>query len=98
MILGFIVAHIAMVAIMFGYAVPRYYDVLIPIDRRNEGSEPTIAMQTKGELAGRPVEEIANAERGVGAEDEISHSSHEKKTETAKLASKSSPKWWKTPM
>jgi len=66
MITGFIIAHIIMVAIILGYAIPRYYDVLIPVDRRGEGDEPTIVMQTKGELAGRPIGDLVNAERGDG--------------------------------
>ncbi|KAF2678015.1 SNF-domain-containing protein [Lentithecium fluviatile CBS 122367] len=65
MIAGFIIAHITMLAIIVGYAVPRYYDTLIPIDRRGEGTEPTVAMHTKGELAGRPIGELVIAERGV---------------------------------
>lgn len=55
-----------MAAIILGYAIPRYYDLLIPVDRRGEGDEPTIAMQTKGELAGRPIADLVNAERGDG--------------------------------
>ena len=64
MIAGFILAHITMVAIILGYALPKYYDALIPVERRGEGTEPTVAMQTKGELAGQPISNVVGAERG----------------------------------
>ncbi|KAF1968292.1 Sodium:neurotransmitter symporter [Bimuria novae-zelandiae CBS 107.79] len=63
MITGFILSHLGMLAIIMGYAIPRYYDALIPVERREEGTEPTIAMDTKGEFAGRPV--AGMAERGA---------------------------------
>lgn len=62
MITGFIIAHLTMLAIIVGYAMPRYYDALIPVERRSEGTDPTVAMETKHELGGKPVE--AMAERG----------------------------------
>ncbi|KAF2449826.1 SNF-domain-containing protein [Karstenula rhodostoma CBS 690.94] len=62
MITGFIIAHLTMLAIIFGYAIPRYYNALIPVERRGEGTEPTMAMETKGELGGRPIANMA--ERG----------------------------------
>ena len=51
-----------MLAIMLGYAMPRYYDAMIPLERRGEGTEPTMATETKGELGGRPIANMA--ERG----------------------------------
>ncbi|KAF1953594.1 SNF-domain-containing protein [Byssothecium circinans] len=66
MITGFILAHVTILAIILGYAIPKYYDALIPPERRGEGTEPTIAMQTKGEFAGRSAAEVMEAERGVG--------------------------------
>ena len=51
-----------MLAIILGYAIPRYYDAMIPIERRDEGTEMTTAMVTKGELGGRPISNMA--ERG----------------------------------
>lgn len=57
-----IIAHLTMLAIILGYAIPRYYDALIPVERRGEGSEPTMAMETKGELGGRSIANMA--ERG----------------------------------
>lgn len=62
MITGFILAHLTMLAIILGYAIPRYYDAMIPIERRDEGTETTTAMVTKGELGGRPIANMA--ERG----------------------------------
>jgi solute carrier family 6 GABA transporter-like protein 1 len=59
MITGFILAHLTMLAIILGYAIPRYYDAMIPIERRDEGTEVTTAMVTKGELGGRPVANMA---------------------------------------
>lgn len=66
MITGFILAHLTMLAVVVGYAMPRYYDALVPADRRGEGTEPTVAMQTRGEVAGRPIGHLVDAERGVG--------------------------------
>lgn len=54
-----------MVAIILGFAIPKYYDVFIPPQRRGEGTEPTLAMDTKGELAGQPTEETVKAEAGA---------------------------------
>lgn len=69
MITGFIIAHITMLAVIMGYAIPKYYDKLIPVNRRMEGTEPTVAMATKGELAGRPVGDSVGAEAGEGSDD-----------------------------
>ena len=66
MISGFILSILTIVVVMVGFVMPRYYDAFIPLHRRDEGTEPTTAMQTKGELAGMPVAEIANAEGGHG--------------------------------
>ncbi|KAF2644803.1 SNF-domain-containing protein [Massarina eburnea CBS 473.64] len=71
MIAGFILAHITMLAIILGYAIPKYYDALVPVERRGEGTEPTIAMQTKGEMLGRPVAEVIGAERGENSSNEV---------------------------
>ena len=62
MITGFIIAHLTMLAIILGYAIPRYYDALIPMERRGEGTEPTTATISKCELGGRPIANMA--ERG----------------------------------
>ncbi|KAJ4304517.1 hypothetical protein N0V90_000043 [Kalmusia sp. IMI 367209] len=80
MITGFIIAHITMLAIIVGYAIPRYYDKLIPLERRVEGTEPTTAMMTKGELAGRSIADMVGAERGEGAKD------YESEEDRAKVA------------
>jgi solute carrier family 6 GABA transporter-like protein 1 len=64
MIAGFILSIITIVVVLLGLVMPRYYDAFIPVHRRSEGTEPTIPTQTKGELAGRPIAEVASAEQG----------------------------------
>ncbi len=63
-ITGFILANLTMVVIILGFTVPRYYDAFIPYERRSEGTEPTVAMETKGEIAGAPVSDLVRAEGG----------------------------------
>jgi solute carrier family 6 GABA transporter-like protein 1 len=77
MIAGFILSILTMVVIMVGFVMPRYYDAFIPIHRREEGTEPTVAMETKGELAGKPIGEMVNAERGHGGIVRDSSSDHD---------------------
>lgn len=67
MIAGFILSILTVTVILVGFVMPRYYDAFIPIHRREEGTEPTTAQDTKGELAGMPVSQIANAEGGQAA-------------------------------
>ncbi|PGH16193.1 hypothetical protein AJ79_01960 [Helicocarpus griseus UAMH5409] len=43
MISGFILAHLGMFVILLGLIMPRYYDVFIPLHRRSEGTEETVA-------------------------------------------------------
>ena len=64
MIAGFILSILTVLVVLVGFVMPRYYDAFIPIERRDEGTEPTTAMDTKGEVAGLPVSEVANAEGG----------------------------------
>jgi solute carrier family 6 GABA transporter-like protein 1 len=66
MIAGFILSILTVTVVLVGFVMPRYYDAFIPMERRYEGTEPTIAMDTKGEVAGLPVSEIGNAEGGHG--------------------------------
>ena len=63
-ITGFIIANLAMVVIIVGFTVPRYYNAFIPYERRGEGTEPTVAMETKGEIAGAPANDFVRAEGG----------------------------------
>lgn len=67
MIAGFILSIITVIVILLGLVMPRYYDAFIPVARRFEGTEPTVTMQTKGELAGRPIAEMFIAEHGDSA-------------------------------
>lgn len=43
MVAGFILSHLGMLLILFGFAMPRYYDIFVPPRRRAEGTEKTIA-------------------------------------------------------
>ncbi|KAK8111721.1 SNF-domain-containing protein [Apiospora kogelbergensis] len=55
MITGFTLAHIGMVLILMGCIAPRYYDKLIPAQRRAEGMEPTVPCEPKGEVAAHAI-------------------------------------------
>lgn len=57
MILGFIVAHIGIALIIFGFIMPRWYDILIPPPRRAEGTEGTVACEPKGEVVARAIQD-----------------------------------------
>jgi solute carrier family 6 GABA transporter-like protein 1 len=57
-ITGFILANLTMVVIILGFTIPRYYE------RRGEGTEPTYAMETKGEVAGASVSDVVRTEDG----------------------------------
>ena len=72
MIAGFILAHITMLVVILGFTIPRYYDAFIPMGRRMEGTETTVAMETKGEIGRRSVQD-AEAEhgKGVGSDGEV---------------------------
>jgi len=39
-IFGFILAHIVILAVLFGLVVPRYLDVFVPPERRLDGQKP----------------------------------------------------------
>lgn len=64
MITGFILANITMVVVIIGFTIPRYYDAFIPYERRGEGTEPTVAMETKSEIAGVRITDLVKAEGG----------------------------------
>jgi solute carrier family 6 (neurotransmitter transporter, GABA) member 1 len=57
MILGFIVANIGMVIILAGFIMPRYYGLLVPPHRRDEGAEVTIPNEPKGQVVARAMED-----------------------------------------
>ncbi|EMD66907.1 hypothetical protein COCSADRAFT_135357 [Bipolaris sorokiniana ND90Pr] len=67
MISGFILSILTIIVILLGLVMPRYYDAFIPVYRRSEGTEPTMAMQNKGELGGKPATETIAAEHGHGS-------------------------------
>lgn len=47
MITGFILSILCIAMMIGGFIAPRYYDVFIPATRREEGTEATIANETK---------------------------------------------------
>ena len=63
-ITGFILANLTMIVIILGFTIPRYYDAFIPYERRGEGTEPTVATETKGDIAGALVSDFVKAEGG----------------------------------
>jgi solute carrier family 6 GABA transporter-like protein 1 len=79
MIAGFIISILTVVVILVGFVMPRYYDAFIPLHRREEGTEPTTALETKGEVTGMPVSEMSNAESGQGRLGRSSESEQEAK-------------------
>lgn len=74
MISGFILAHIGMVIIIAGYIFPRYYDSLIPPERRGEGTEPTVPGELKG-IEGTAMEGGLRAAQGSDVENPLSEQS-----------------------
>ncbi|RYP70851.1 hypothetical protein DL771_005226 [Monosporascus sp. 5C6A] len=48
MVAGFILAHVCLLLMTVGFVMPRYYDAFIPVHRRAEGTEETVANETKG--------------------------------------------------
>ncbi|CAO2656874.1 Nn.00g056770.m01.CDS01 [Neocucurbitaria sp. VM-36] len=73
MIAGFILSILTIIVILLGFVMPRYYDAFIPIERRSEGTEATVAMETKNELAGRPAADMIYAEGGFVREGSSDH-------------------------
>lgn len=51
-IIGFTVAHFALIIVTLGLIVPRWYNFLIPHHRHEDGNQPTVANVTAGELDG----------------------------------------------
>ena len=47
MILGFIVSILVLTVMVVGLIMPRYFDVLIPAIRRDEGTDETVVNQDK---------------------------------------------------
>lgn len=80
MIAGFILSILTVVVILVGFVMPRYYDAFIPLHRREDGTETTTALQTKGEVAGMSVSELGgNAESAQGGLARSSESEQEVK-------------------
>jgi solute carrier family 6 GABA transporter-like protein 1 len=54
MITGFILSILGMVGVLGGFVMPRYYDALIPVERRGEGMQKTVI--------DRPIEQVDGVE------------------------------------
>lgn len=62
-IFGFILAHIVMLAVLFGFCLPRYLDVFVPPERREDGVKNYGANVTEGLIEAEATRE---AEEGSG--------------------------------
>ncbi|OJD38126.1 sodium:neurotransmitter symporter family protein [Diplodia corticola] len=51
MIAGFILSHLCLLMIVFGFIMPRYYECFVPPHRRSEGAEVTVVNLTEGKDA-----------------------------------------------
>lgn len=51
MITGFILGILCLATILLGFVVPRYYDVFVPPERRDEGTEETVPCEVKTSAA-----------------------------------------------
>ncbi|KAI5198111.1 hypothetical protein AUEXF2481DRAFT_70806 [Aureobasidium subglaciale EXF-2481] len=60
MITGFILSVLGMVAVLLGFVMPRYYDALVPMDRRDEGTEETVLNEPM-----RQIDAIAAADSDI---------------------------------
>ena len=58
-------AIIGLIMIVLGFVLPRYYDVFVPPQRRNEGLEPTVANEPKGLIVERAVEDAEARDRSL---------------------------------
>jgi solute carrier family 6 GABA transporter-like protein 1 len=61
---GFILSIITIIVVLLGLVMRSYCDAFIPVERPFEGTEPTVACETKGELAGKPIAEMNSSEHG----------------------------------
>ena len=67
MIAGFILAHICLLAILLGFVMPRYYEVFVPAERREDGAVETFVNELKGDgddSPGPEVTEVSTLEDG----------------------------------
>lgn len=66
MIAGFILSMLSVSAMLFGFAMPRYYDMFIPVHRQGEGREVTEANVDKEETT----VDFGNGSQGEKKDDE----------------------------
>ncbi|KAI5236653.1 SNF-domain-containing protein [Aureobasidium subglaciale] len=50
MITGFILSILGMVGVLVGFVMPRYYNALIPMERRGEGKQKTVLDEPTGQI------------------------------------------------
>ncbi|KAI5263170.1 SNF-domain-containing protein [Aureobasidium subglaciale] len=50
MITGFILSILGMVGVLLGFVMPRYYNALIPMERRGEGKQETVLDEPTGQI------------------------------------------------
>lgn len=62
MIAGFILAHLGLLLILLGFVIPRYYDVFIPVERRDEELKKTQANQPPEEMPEETITRDVNKE------------------------------------
>ncbi|KAF1807897.1 SNF-domain-containing protein [Eremomyces bilateralis CBS 781.70] len=84
MVAGFILAHLGLVLIILGFVMPRYYDIFVPVHRRDKGTEPTIANETKGIEGSEVTTDIHNNGLDGGEAGFAFSSSREQEKATAK--------------
>ena len=71
MIAGFILSMLGLTMMIVGFIAPRYYDAFIPVSRRAEGTEATVANELKVESI-EVVEEVKKGEgRFDGSQEQI---------------------------
>jgi solute carrier family 6 GABA transporter-like protein 1 len=58
MIAGFVLSMLCLAMMIFGFIMPRYYNVFVARHRRDEGTEPTVANEVKLDAEVVVVEEV----------------------------------------
>jgi len=69
-IFGFILAHIVIFAALAGFTIPRYLDVFVPPERREDGVKNYGTNVTEGLLEGELVREVENGSGRGSSEEE----------------------------
>lgn len=80
-ILGFGVAHLALVIIALGFILPRWFDILVPAPRRNDGEMDYAPRVTLGSLDAEMAEQLESGSQNDPVDE------REKKDESPQAAS-----------